>query len=252
MSPDPKANPEAQWFGDRPVAAGEKTPLVAGVFRSVATRYDLMNDLMSLGTHRVWKDRFVRRVAPRKGESILDVAGGTGDIAQRLARTPGRPRVTVCDLTQGMVEVGRDRAIDRGHLSVGWSVGNAQALPFRDGAFDAYTIAFGLRNVAEIDTALAEAFRVLRYGGRFFCLEFSRVRAPAFAAIYDLYSRATIPALGGFVGGDRASYEYLVESIRRFPAQEALAGRITAAGFEQVKVEDMSGGIVAIHSGRKL
>jgi demethylmenaquinone methyltransferase/2-methoxy-6-polyprenyl-1,4-benzoquinol methylase len=244
-------NPEAAWFGDRAVDPAEKTSLVRGVFSSVAASYDVMNDFMSLGIHRLWKNRFIQRVNPRDGEYILDVAGGTGDIAQRLlAQAPGA-KITVCDLNQQMIEVGRDRALDRGMLAIEWSVGNAQALPFPGDSFNAYTIAFGLRNVTEIDTALAEAYRMLKRGGRFFCLEFSKV-PPALAPAYDLYSRHVIPFLGEKIANDRGSYEYLVESIRRFPSQAELAARIEAAGFGLVKVENLSAGIAAIHSGYKL
>ena len=244
-------NPEATWFGDRAVEPQEKTSLVRGVFSSVASSYDVMNDCMSLGIHRLWKNHFIRQVNPRSGEAILDVAGGTGDIAQRLVRQASQAKVTVCDLNAEMVAVGRDRALDHGLLKLDWSVGNAQALPFPAASFNAYTIAFGLRNVTEIDTALAEAYRVLRRGGRFFCLEFSKVAAPL-APAYDTYSRHVIPFLGDKVARDRASYEYLVESIRRFPSQAELAGRIEAAGFGLVKFENLSAGIAAIHSGYKL
>jgi demethylmenaquinone methyltransferase/2-methoxy-6-polyprenyl-1,4-benzoquinol methylase len=243
-------NPEATWFGDRPVDATEKTNLVRDVFSSVAQRYDVMNDLMSLGIHRIWKQRFVSKVAPRTGEVIIDVAGGTGDIALKLAACGAD--VTVCDLNPDMIGVGRDRALDRGRLNIGWSVGNAQALPFPDNTFDAYTIAFGLRNVTEIDTALAEARRVLRYGGRFYCLEFSKVVVPGLSQIYDLHSRYVIPALGAAVAKDRDSYQYLVESIRRFPSQAELAQRMEEAGLMRVSVENLSGGIAAIHEGWKI
>ncbi len=243
-------NPEAHWFGDRAVDPAEKTSRVRGVFSSVASRYDVMNDFMSLGVHRVWKHRFLQALAPRPGEVILDVAGGTGDIAFRMADKEAQ--VTVCDLNAEMVGVGRDRALDSGRSTIEWSVGNAQSLPFPDRSFDACTIAFGLRNVTEIDTALAEAFRVLRYGGRFFCLEFSHVVVPGLAQAYDLYSRTVIPNLGAVVAKDRDSYQYLVESIRRMPTQAELASRMELAGFERVKVENLSAGIAAIHSGYKL
>ncbi len=243
-------NPEANWFGDRAVDPAEKTQMVRDVFSSVAQRYDVMNDLMSLGIHRLWKQRFVAKVAPRAGECIVDVAGGTGDIALKMAGHGAE--VTVCDLNPDMVGVGRDRALDRGRLDIGWSVGNAQALPFPDNSFDAYTIAFGLRNVTEIDTALAEARRVLRYGGRFYCLEFSKVVVPGLAQAYGLHSRYVIPALGAAVANDRGSYQYLVESIRRFPSQAELARRMEDAGLARISIENLSGGIAAIHGGWKI
>ena len=243
-------NPEARWFGDREVDPAAKTEMVRGVFSSVAARYDIMNDFMSLGVHRVWKQRFVAALAPKTGEAILDVAGGTGDIAFRMAAKGAH--VTVCDLNAEMVGVGRDRALDSGLATVEWTVGNAQALPFPARSFDACTIAFGLRNVTEIDTALAEAYRVLRYGGRFFCLEFSHVTLPGLAQVYDLYSRVAIPNLGALVANDRDSYQYLIESIRRFPPQAELAARMETAGFGRVKFENLSQGISAIHSGVKL
>ena len=243
-------NPEATWFGDRAVEPAEKTHLVRDVFSSVAARYDLMNDLMSLGIHRMWKQRFVAKIGPRAGERMIDVAGGTGDIALKLAR--GGADVTVCDLNPDMVGVGRDRALDRGRMNIGWSVGNAQSLPFPDNSFDAYTIAFGLRNVTEIDTALAEARRVLRYGGRFYCLEFSKVVVPGLAQAYAAHSRYVIPTLGAAVANDRGSYQYLVESIRRFPPQAELAARMDEAGLSRISIENLSGGIAAIHGGWKI
>ncbi len=246
-------NPESGWFGERRVDPEQKTALVRGVFDSVALRYDLMNDLMSGGMHRVWKDRFVRRIRPRPNWTYLDMAGGTGDIAFRLRKKAGpEARITVCDLNESMLSVGRDRALDRG-LSEGveWAVGNAESLPFPDSSFDVYTIAFGLRNVTRIDTALAEAFRVLRPGGRFFCLEFSRVTDPILAKLYDRFSMSVIPRLGSIVAKDRQSYQYLVESIRKFPHQHELAGRVADAGFQDVDFIDFSGGIAAVHSGLK-
>ena len=243
-------NSEARWFGDREVDPAEKTHMVGEVFTSVASRYDVMNDIMSAGIHRMWKRRFIARIAPRPGEAVIDVAGGTGDIALKLAASGAD--VTVCDFTPAMVAVGRDRALDQGQPRVKWSVGNAQFLPFADNSFDAYTIAFGLRNVTEIDTALAEAYRVLRYGGRFFCLEFSKVTLPGFAQAYDLYSRFVIPMMGEIVARDRDSYQYLVESIRRFPSQSELALRMETAGFSHISIENLSGGIVAIHGARKI
>lgn len=245
-----RRDPEAEWFGDRHVDPGAKTGLVGDVFRRVAQRYDLMNDLMSLGVHRFWKDHFADLVRPRDGQTILDVAGGTGDIAFRLLdRAPGA-RVTVCDLTAPMVAVGRERALDRGIASgVGFVCGNAEALPVPDRSLDAYTIAFGLRNVTRIDTALAEARRALKPGGRFFCLEFSTLALAPLARAYALYSSAVIPRLGQIVARDRDSYAYLVESIRRFPDQQSLARRMSQAGFGQVRYRNLTAGIVAIHSG---
>ncbi len=246
-------NSESRWFGERSVSPEEKTALVRGVFDSVATKYDLMNDLMSGGLHRLWKDSFVRMIRPRPGLDCLDVAGGTGDIAFRLRRKAGPDaRITICDLNEHMLSVGRDRAIDRG-MGNGfeWVTGNAESLPFKNASFDLYTIAFGLRNVTRIDDALAEAFRVLRPGGRFFCLEFSHVTDPQLSRAYDAFSFGIIPRIGQIVAKDRQSYQYLVESIRKFPDQESLRARIAAAGFESAKFRDFSGGIAAVHSGLK-
>ena len=240
-------------FGFRRIPATQKTAAVRGVFDSVAARYDLMNDLMSGGIHRLWKDRMVDRLRPRATERLLDLAGGTGDIAFRiLARAPGA-EVTVVDLTPAMLAVGRDRAIDRGLLSgIAWAAGDAERLPLPDRAVDAVTIAFGLRNVTRRQRALAEARRVLRPGGRFLCLEFSRVVVPGLDRLYDTYSFSVLPRLGGLVAGDRDSYRYLVESIRRFPEQAALAGEMTAAGMENVRWTNLSGGIAALHVGWRL
>ena len=241
-------------FGQREVEAGEKPALVRDVFRSVAGRYDVMNDLMSLGIHRLWKDRMVDRLRPLAGETILDVAGGTGDVAFRiLDRTAGGASVTALDLTPEMLLVGRDRAIDSGRLgALHWVCGDAEALPLPDRCFDAYTVAFGLRNVTHLDRALAEARRVLKPGGRFLCLEFSRVVLPALERAYALWSDAVLPNLGSLVAGDRDSYVYLVESIRRFPPQEELAARIREAGLDQVGYRNLSGGIVALHSAWRI
>lgn len=251
----PPPGEEGRYFGARAIDPSEKTPLVRGVFDSVAAKYDLMNDLMSGGVHRLWKDAFVDLVRPRAGETCLDVAGGTGDIAFRIAaRAPGAS-VVVCDLTEAMVRVGRDRGIDRGLMhgvdggpAIRWTVGNAESLPFRPRSVDAYTIAFGLRNVANLDAALAEARRVLKPGGRFFCLEFSHVTLPLLKEAYDRFSFGLLPRLGELVAGDRDSYQYLVESIRRFPDQQALCRRIEAAGLARAKVRNLTGGIAAIHS----
>lgn len=242
------------WFGFRPVDPGAKAPLVRGVFESVAGRYDLMNDLMSGGIHRLWKRRMVDWLAPRPGLALLDVAGGTGDIAFRVHdRVAGKATILVVDATPAMLEVGRDRAIDRGLLTaIGWVAGEAERLPVASASQDALTIAFGLRNATGLDAALAEARRVLKPGGRFLCLEFARVVVPLLDRLYDLYSFRVLPALGAMVAGDRASYQYLVESIRKFPAQAELAERMRAAGLEQVKVRNLSGGIAALHSAWRL
>lgn len=248
--PRPPAGEEGRFFGYREIDPTEKASLVQGVFGSVAGKYDLMNDLMSMGVHRLWKDAFVDLVRPRDGEALLDVAGGTGDIAFRLKKKAPGANVTVCDLTESMVRVGRDRGVDDGMLSgIDWTVGNAEDLPFPSRSMAAYTIAFGLRNVTRIDKALAEARRVLKPGGRFYCLEFSHVVVPVLRDIYDSYSFHLLPRLGGMVAGDRESYQYLVESIRRFPEQQALCRRIEAAGFTGAKARNLSGGIACIHSG---
>ncbi|MCC7273935.1 MAG: class I SAM-dependent methyltransferase [Alphaproteobacteria bacterium] len=250
--PDDRDAEEAD-FGYRRVPAAEKAGLVRGVFDSVAGRYDLMNDLMSAGIHRLWKDALVARLRPRAGERILDLAGGTGDVALRIRGTAPGAEVVVVDLTPAMVAVGRDRALDRGLLSgIAWAAGDAEALPLADRCVDAITIAFGLRNVTRRDRALAEARRVLRPGGRFLCLEFSRVVVPGLDRLYDLYSFAMLPTLGGLVAGDRESYRYLAESIRRFPDQATLAGEMTAAGLERVVWSNLSGGIAALHVGWRL
>jgi demethylmenaquinone methyltransferase/2-methoxy-6-polyprenyl-1,4-benzoquinol methylase len=237
-------------FGFEEVSPDEKTRRVGAVFSSVARRYDLMNDLMSGGLHRPWKDLFVRRVRPRRGEAILDMAGGTGDVAFRLARQGAR--VTVADINPDMLEVGRERARKRGLEGLDWAVENAETLRFGDAAFDAYTIAFGIRNVTDIEAALREAHRVLKTGGRFFCLEFSTTRWPGFAKIYDSYSMHAVPRIGKAVARDEESYRYLVESIRRFPSMEKFAAMIGKAGFSRVKTEPILGGVVAIHSGWKV
>lgn len=246
-------NPEKEWFGEKPVSPDEKTGLVRGVFDSVASRYDIMNDLMSGGLHRLWKDRLIRQIRPRPGLKYLDVAGGTGDIAFRIRKKAGpTAAITVFDLNANMLDVGRDRATDRGWVNdFEWITGNAEKLPFPDSSFDVYTIAFGLRNVTHIDTALAEAARVLRPGGRFFCLEFSRVDQPLLAKAYDLYSYNVIPKVGQLIANDSESYQYLVESIRKFPSQRKLARRMEEAGLEQARFSNLSAGIVAIHQGIK-
>jgi demethylmenaquinone methyltransferase/2-methoxy-6-polyprenyl-1,4-benzoquinol methylase len=237
-------------FGYEEVPPEEKTRRVGGVFSNVASRYDLMNDLMSGGMHRLWKDRFVRRLKPRRGETILDMAGGTGDVAFRIAAAGAQ--VTVADINAEMLAVGQQRAIRRGIYDLLWAEENAEALTFVDQTFDAYTIAFGIRNVTHIDRALAEAHRVLRIGGRFFCLEFSTPTWPGFREAYDAYSTHVVPRIGKHVAQDEASYRYLVESIRRFPPMPEFKAMITAAGFARVSVESILGGAVAIHSGWKI
>ena len=237
-------------FGYQDVEPEEKTARVGDVFRSVASRYDLMNDAMSAGLHRLWKDRFVRRIKPRTGERILDMAGGTGDIAFRLARAGAH--VTAADINPAMLKVGMERAAKRHIDGLIWAEENAEKLSFADASFDAYTIAFGIRNVTDIPAALAEAHRVLKRGGRFFCLEFSTTQWPGFGTIYDKYSHHIVPRIGKRLAGDAESYRYLVESIRRFPDMPSFDMLIGQAGFIQRKVEPLLGGLVAIHSGWKI
>jgi demethylmenaquinone methyltransferase / 2-methoxy-6-polyprenyl-1,4-benzoquinol methylase len=244
-------------FGYRSVPLEDKQALVDGVFTSVARRYDLMNDLMSGGLHRAWKAALVTALNPPRDAhafTVLDVAGGTGDVAFRIASVSGpHTHVTVCDINTDMLEIGRRRAAERGlDAAVTFVDGNAEALTFADKSFDAYTIAFGIRNVPRIEAALAQAFRVLRPGGHFLCLEFSQVDVPVLDRLYDLYSFNVIPALGRAVAGDAESYQYLAESIRRFPQPTVFADMIGAAGFRRVKFTRMSGGIVALHSGWRL
>jgi demethylmenaquinone methyltransferase/2-methoxy-6-polyprenyl-1,4-benzoquinol methylase len=240
---------ETVSFGYEEVSPEEKTERVGSVFSSVARKYDVMNDAMSVGMHRLWKDRFVKRVKPRPGETILDMAGGTGDIAFRMAERGAS--ITVSDINQDMLDVGVERAMDRGIDGLVWSRQNAEELSFPDKFFDAYTIAFGIRNVTHIDKALAEAHRVLKYGGRFFCLEFSTVEWPGFKDVYDAYSHHLVPRLGQMIAGDADSYRYLVESIRKFPPMPQFQQMIGNAGFVRTKVEPILGGLVAIHSGWK-
>jgi demethylmenaquinone methyltransferase/2-methoxy-6-polyprenyl-1,4-benzoquinol methylase len=244
---------EETHFGFRTVGRAEKAGLVRGVFDSVAGRYDLMNDLMSGGVHRLWKRAMVAWLGPRDGQHVLDVAGGTGDIAFRIReRAPGA-RVTVADINESMVSVGRDRGIDRTDLTgVDWLVADAEKLPLPSASVDAYTIAFGIRNVTDIPAALAEARRVLRPGGRFLCLEFSTLKIGALKPLYDAWSFQALPRLGQAVANDAESYRYLAESIRRFPDQARFAGMIAAAGLGQVKVRDLSGGIAALHSAWRI
>ncbi|MBT2135691.1 class I SAM-dependent methyltransferase [Croceibacterium sp. LX-88] len=237
-------------FGYETVEAEEKTRRVGAVFSSVASKYDVMNDAMSGGLHRLWKDQFVRRVKPQPGEAILDMAGGTGDIAFRMAARGAA--VTVADINQEMLDVGLERAVERGIDTLVWSRQNAEQLAYPDRCFDAYTIAFGIRNVTHIDKALAEAFRVLKFGGRFFCMEFSTTEWPGFKDVYDFYSHKIVPQVGKAIAGDEDSYRYLIESIRRFPPMPEFERMIREAGFEKTKVEPILGGLVAIHSGWKI
>ncbi|KAJ6863077.1 2-methoxy-6-polyprenyl-1,4-benzoquinol methylase [Populus alba x Populus x berolinensis] len=262
----------ATSFGFKHVREEEKSQLVGNVFSSVASNYDLMNDLMSGGLHRLWKDRLVSMLNPFPGMKHLDVAGGTGDVAFRILdgissikrRANQDPindhlqeetQIHVCDINPNMLNVGRKRAIERGlgeDKSLKWVEGDAEALSFEDNTMDGYTIAFGIRNVTHIEKVLAEAYRVLKHGGRFLCLELSHVEVPVFKELYDYYSFSVIPAVGELVAGDRDSYQYLVESIRRFPPQEKFASMIADAGFQKVEYENLVGGVVAIHSGLKI
>jgi len=237
-------------FGYEEVSPEEKTERVGAVFSSVAKKYDVMNDAMSVGMHRLWKDKFVKRVRPQPGEAILDMAGGTGDIAFRMAKHGAQ--ITVSDINQDMLDVGIERAMERGLDSLVWSRQNAEELSFPSRFFDAYTIAFGIRNVTRIDHALAEAHRVLKHGGRFYCLEFSTTEWPGFKEVYDLYSHKLVPKIGEAIAGDADSYRYLIESIRRFPTMPEFEQMIRAAGFTRTKVEPILGGLVAIHSGWKI
>lgn len=251
-SNDPGPAEATTHFGFRTVREEEKASLVRAVFDDVATRYDLMNDVMSIGIHRLWKDALIAWLRPRAGMTLLDVGGGTGDIAFRFRARGGGP-VTVCDINREMLSVGRDRAIDTNRVDgVTWVCGDAERLPLPDRSVDAYTIAFCLRNVTRIDEALAEARRVLRPGGRFLCLEFSRVVLPVMRDLYDRYSFDVLPKVGAMVAGNREAYQYLVESIRKFPPQEELAERMARAGLEQVRYRNLSGGIAALHSGWRL
>ncbi|HUP67606.1 MAG TPA: class I SAM-dependent methyltransferase [Sphingomicrobium sp.] len=237
-------------FGDELVSPEEKTRRVGAVFSSVARRYDVMNDLMSGGMHRLWKDRFVARVKPRAGEHILDMAGGTGDVAFRMA---GRGAlVTVSDINADMLGVGRERAEKRGLTGLSWKVENAESLGFAASSFDAYTIVFGIRNVTDIPAALREAHRVLKRGGRFFCMEFSSSDWPGFSTLYEAFASNVIPKIGKAVADDEESYRYLVESIRRFPRPETFKAMVGQAGFVRAAAEPMLGGLVTIHSGWKI
>jgi len=242
--------PDTVSFGYEDIAREEKTARVGAVFSNVAAKYDLMNDAMSGGMHRLWKDRFVRRVKPRAGEHILDMAGGTGDIAFRMA--PSGATITVADINPEMLAVGIERAAERGLDEMVWSEANAEKLQWPDGFFDAYTIAFGIRNVTDIPKALREAHRVLKRGGRFYCLEFSTTTWPGFREIYDTYSHKLVPQIGKLIADDEDSYRYLIESIRRFPDMATFEAMIGKAGFIQTKAEPILGGLVAIHSGWKI
>ena len=255
---DNRAAGATTHFGYEQVPEAEKAPRVRGVFENVANRYDLMNDLMSGGIHRLWKSAMIDWLNPQPGIALVDVAGGTADIALRVLERVGPERAgpfIVCDLTPEMLEIGRGRAIDKGFLGskcargLHWVCGDAQKLPLPDRSVSAYTIAFGLRNLTHIDHALEEARRVLKPGGRFLCLEFSRVVLPVMADLYDLYSFKVLPALGAVVAGDREAYQYLAESIRRFPPQDELAGMMERAGLAQVRYRNLTGGVAALHSG---
>ncbi|KAK0571697.1 hypothetical protein LWI29_020175 [Acer saccharum] len=262
----------ATSFGFKEVREEEKSQMVGNVFSSVASNYDLMNDFMSGGLHRLWKDRLVSKLNPFPGMKHLDVAGGTGDVSFRILETINNikrraiqdvleddlmeeTRIYVCDINPNMLNVGQSRALEKGlgkDKSLVWVEGDAEALRFEDGTMDGYTIAFGIRNVTHIEKVLAEAYRVLKRGGRFLCLELSHVEVPLFKELYDYYSFSVIPAIGEMVAGDRDSYQYLVESIRRFPPQAKFASMIADAGFQKVEYENLVGGVVAIHSGLKI
>ena len=247
---------EGAPFGYQHVPLQEKQAMVDDVFRTVARRYDLMNDLMSGGMHRLWKNAMVSALNPPKGGrtwKLIDVAGGTGDIAIRVARrSNGHADITVADINESMLEIGRTRAEKRGFANIAFREANAEDLPLEDSSFDAYSIAFGIRNVPRIEAALAEAYRVLKRGGHFLCLEFSEVDTPMLDRLYELYSFRVIPTLGRTVAGDEDSYRYLVESIRTFPNQERFADMLRAAGFGRVTYRNFSGGIAALHTGWKL
>ena len=240
-------------FGFETVTESEKAGRVQGVFGSVASRYDIMNDVMSGGIHRVWKDAMMDWLAPRSGQKLLDVAGGTGDIAFRFLKRAGQGHATVLDLTEEMLVEGRKRAeasqmVDQ----LDWSVGDAMALPFPDNSFDVYTISFGIRNVTRPQDALNEAFRVLRSGGRLMVLEFSQIPNPAMQWAYDRYSFNLIPLMGQLIANDRDSYQYLVESIRKFPDQDVFLNMVRSAGFENAKYRNLTAGVACLHSGWKI
>lgn len=240
-------------FGARQVREDEKAGMVRDLFSDVANKYDIMNDVMSMGIHRVWKEAMMDWLAPRAGQKLLDVAGGTGDVAFKFLKRAGQGHATVCDLTEGMLVEGRKRAEAAQMVdSLDWVVGDAMNLPFEDNTFDVYTISFGIRNVTRPQEALNEAYRVLRPGGRLMVLEFSQLPNPAMQKAYDLYSFNVIPRMGQIIANDRDSYQYLVESIRNFPDQETFLGMVRAAGFDQAKFRNLTMGIAALHSGWKL
>ena len=243
---------ETTHFGFRDIPVAEKKPMVRAVFDSVARKYDVMNDLMSLGIHRAWKSIFTTRLDPRPHRTLLDLAGGTGDITLRWLQAGGGPAI-LSDINESMLTVGRDRLLGKGHAAnLSFLVADAEALPLPDRAVDTVSMAFGLRNCTDKDAVLAEARRVLKPGGRFLCLEFSKVQVAALAPVYDAWSFQVLPRLGQAVAGDAESYQYLAESIRMHPDQETLAAMMRNAGFEQVRVQNLAGGIAAIHSGWRL
>jgi demethylmenaquinone methyltransferase/2-methoxy-6-polyprenyl-1,4-benzoquinol methylase len=264
----PKSNPESEWFGFRRVNPQDKADMVGRVFSSVAGNYDLMNDLMSGGLHRLWKDALVRRMNPKAGQHLLDVAGGTGDVALRChkkAQAQSRLReaqssraninktqITVCDINPSMLKHGKAKALDQGVMDITWVTGDAENLPFADSSIDTYSIAFGLRNVTRIDQAMREAARVLKPGGRFFCMEFSPGVTPRLKPLYEAYCVNILPLIGQFIAKDRDAYQYLAESILKFPPQAELAKRMEQAGLERAKWTDLTGGIAVIHEGWKL
>ncbi|KAF5804852.1 putative 2-methoxy-6-polyprenyl-1,4-benzoquinol methylase [Helianthus annuus] len=272
FTPAATLHSHATSFGFKEVNEEDKSQLVGNVFTKVASNYDIMNDLMSGGLHRLWKERLVSKLSPFPGMKHLDVAGGTGDVAFRILETiysvhrravddtleddlHEETQIHVCDINPNMLNVGRKRAQQRGLGDLGsltWIEGDAERLTFEDNSMDGYTIAFGIRNVTHIEKVLAEAYRVLKKGGRFLCLELSHVDTPVFKQLYDQYSFSVIPVMGELVAGDRDSYQYLVESVRRFPPQEVFASMIADAGFQKVEYENLVGGVVAIHSGLKI
>ena len=246
-------NDKTTHFGFETVPEGEKAGRVQGVFSSVASKYDIMNDVMSVGIHRLWKDAMMDWLAPRAGQRLLDVAGGTGDISFRFLKRAGYGHATVLDLTESMLVEGRKRAEAEAMADqLDWVTGDAMQLPFADNTFDVYTISFGIRNVTRPQEALNEAYRVLRPGGRLMVLEFSQLPNPAMQRAYDLYSFNVIPRMGQAIAGDRDSYQYLVESIRNFPDQDTFLHMVRTAGFEQAKYRNLSMGIACLHSGWKI